>query len=198
MADPFIGQIALFAFNFAPRGWALCEGQLLPLSQNVALFSILGTIYGGDGKSTFALPDLRGSAALAAGQGPGLSEYFPGGTGGAPTVALDGAEMPAHAHGFAASTDQASAQSPDGNLLARATRLLASAEVAQVPGPTQVQANFYSPNAERRAHGPVVERDRRGRREPAAQQHAASSGAQFLHRAPRGDAAARLTREVDP
>jgi microcystin-dependent protein len=147
MADPFIGQIALFAFNFAPRGWALCEGQLLPLSQNVALFSILGTIYGGDGKSTFALPDLRGSAALAAGQGPGLSEYFPGGSGGAPTVALDGAEMPAHAHGFAASTDQASAQSPDGNLLARATRLLASAEEAQAPGPTQVQANFYSPNA---------------------------------------------------
>jgi microcystin-dependent protein len=151
MSDPFIGQIALFGFNFAPKGWALCEGQLLPLSQNTALFSILGTTYGGDGKSTFALPDLRGRVAPGAGQGPGLSGYDIGESGGAPTVALLESEMPVHAHGFVASTAQASEPNPGGNLLARVIRPAASAAThgeaqVQAPGPTQVQANFYSSN----------------------------------------------------
>ena len=98
MADPFVAEIRIFPFNFAPRGWAFCDGQLLPLSQNTALFSLLGTTYGGNGKSNFALPDLQGSAAMHPGQGPGLSLHDLGETGGAPTVSLLESEIPAHTH----------------------------------------------------------------------------------------------------
>jgi microcystin-dependent protein len=98
MADPFVAEIRMFPFNFAPRGWAFCAGQLLPISQNTALFSLLGTYYGGDGKSTFALPNLQGSAPMAAGQGSGLSDRFLGEQGGAETVTLLVSEMPAHTH----------------------------------------------------------------------------------------------------
>jgi microcystin-dependent protein len=97
--DPFVAEIRIFPFNFAPKGWAFCAGQLLPLSQNTALFSLLGTTYGGDGKSTFALPDLQGSAAMHPGQGQGLSLRFLGQTGGVQSVTLITSEMPAHAHG---------------------------------------------------------------------------------------------------
>ncbi len=98
MADPFVAEIRIFPFNFAPRGWAFCDGQLLPLSQNTALFSLLGTTYGGDGKSTFALPNLQGSAPMHPGQGPGLSLHDLGETGGSETVTLLLSEIPAHAH----------------------------------------------------------------------------------------------------
>jgi microcystin-dependent protein len=98
MADPFVAEIRIFPFNFAPKGWAWCDGQLLPISQNTALFSLLGTTYGGDGKSTFALPDLQGSAPMHPGQGPGLSLYDLGQQGGAETVTLLQSEIPAHAH----------------------------------------------------------------------------------------------------
>jgi microcystin-dependent protein len=98
MADPFVAEIRIFPFNFAPKGWAFCNGQLLPLSQNTALFSLLGTTYGGDGKSTFALPDLQGSAPIHAGQGPGLSLYDLGQMGGTETVTLLISEIPAHTH----------------------------------------------------------------------------------------------------
>jgi microcystin-dependent protein len=98
MADPFVAEIRIFPFNFAPRGWAWCDGQLLPLSQNTALFSLLGTTYGGNGKSNFALPDLQGSAPMHPGQGPGLSLYDLGETGGSETVSLLESEMPAHTH----------------------------------------------------------------------------------------------------
>lgn len=98
MADPFVAEIRIFPFNFAPKGWAFCDGQLLPLSQNTALFSLLGTTYGGDGKSTFALPDLQGSAAMHPGQGQGLSLRDLGETGGSETVTLLVSEIPAHAH----------------------------------------------------------------------------------------------------
>jgi microcystin-dependent protein len=98
MADPFVAEIRIFPFNFAPTGWAFCDGQLLPLSQNTALFSLLGTTYGGDGKSTFALPDLQGSAPMHPGQGPGLSLYDLGQTGGSETVTLLQSEIPAHTH----------------------------------------------------------------------------------------------------
>jgi microcystin-dependent protein len=98
MADPFVAEIRIFGFNFAPKGWAFCNGQLLPLSQNTALFSLLGTTYGGDGKSTFALPDLEGSIPLHPGQGPGLSLYDLGQTGGSETVTLLESEIPAHTH----------------------------------------------------------------------------------------------------
>src|SRR5215210_691669 len=104
MADPFVAEIRIFPFNFAPRGWAWCDGQLLPLSQNTALFSLLGTTYGGDGKSTFALPDLEGSAPMHAGnsQGPGLSEHFEGEQGGSETVTLLQTEIPTHSHNIMA------------------------------------------------------------------------------------------------
>ncbi len=97
-AEPFIGEIAMFGGNFAPRSWALCNGQLLPISQNEALFSLLGTTYGGDGRTTFGLPDLRGRVPIHAGQGPGLSNYQLGQRGGAETVTLTSAEMPSHNH----------------------------------------------------------------------------------------------------
>lgn len=102
--DPFVAEIRIFPFNFAPKGWAWCDGQLLPLSQNTALFSLLGTTYGGDGKSTFALPDLRGAAPMHPGQGPGLSMHDLGEIGGSDTVTLQVSEMPAHAHAQRANT----------------------------------------------------------------------------------------------
>ena len=98
MSDPFVAEIRMFGGNFAPKGWAECNGQLLPISQNTALFSLLGTFYGGDGKSTFALPNLEGSVPLGQGQGAGLSLYDLGQSGGSPTVTLSTSEMPIHTH----------------------------------------------------------------------------------------------------
>lgn len=98
MSEPFIGEIRAFGFNFAPRGWALCDGQLLSIASNTALFSLLGTIYGGDGRTTFALPDLRGRAMLHFGQGPGLSPAIIGERAGAETTSLSINNMPAHNH----------------------------------------------------------------------------------------------------
>ena len=95
MSEPFVGQVIAVGFNFAPVGWALCQGQLLPISQNEALFSLLGTTYGGDGQSTFALPDLRGRAPLGIGQGPGLQAYPLGQTGGVELVTLTANRLPA-------------------------------------------------------------------------------------------------------
>lgn len=100
MADPFVAEIRIFPFNFAPTGWAFCDGQILPLSQNTALFSLLGTTYGGDGKSNFALPNMQGNAPIHAGQGPGLSLYDLGQTGGSDTVSLLETEIPSHQHGM--------------------------------------------------------------------------------------------------
>jgi microcystin-dependent protein len=118
MADPFVAEIRIFPFNFAPRGWAFCNGQLLPISQNTALFSLLGTTYGGDGKSNFALPDLQGNAPMHPGQGPGLSLHDLGETGGSETVTLLESEIPAHAHGFMASNSDSTSQTPNQNLMA--------------------------------------------------------------------------------
>ena len=98
MADPFVAEIRIFPFTFPPKGWAFCNGQLLPISQNTALFALLGTMYGGDGKSTFGLPDLRGSAPMFFGQGNGLSQHDEGEIGGAQTVTLLQSEIPAHTH----------------------------------------------------------------------------------------------------
>jgi microcystin-dependent protein len=98
MADPFVGEIRIAGFNFNPKGWAECDGQLMAISQNTALFSLLGTFYGGDGKSTFALPNLQGRVAIAPGQGPGLSLHDLGETGGSDTVALIASEIPPHPH----------------------------------------------------------------------------------------------------
>lgn len=102
MADPFLAEIRIFAFNFAPRGWAWCNGQLMPLSQNTALFALLGTTYGGNGLSNFALPDLQGAAPMHPGQGNGLSNHSLGETGGVENVTLLTSEMPAHSHTMSA------------------------------------------------------------------------------------------------
>ena len=112
MADPFVAEIRIFPFNFAPRGWAWCAGQLLPLSQNTALFSLLGTTYGGDGKSTFALPDLEGRAPMHFGQGPGLTDRSLGESQGTETVGLLQSEIPSHTHALRANTDFADVQNP--------------------------------------------------------------------------------------
>jgi len=96
--DPFIGEIKMFGGNFAPRSWAFCDGQLLPIAQNTALFSILGTTYGGDGRTTFALPDLRGRAAVHAGHGPGLTDRRLGSRGGTEITTLNVTNMPSHTH----------------------------------------------------------------------------------------------------
>jgi microcystin-dependent protein len=118
MSAPFVAEIRIFACNFAPKGWALCDGQILPLSQNTALFSLLGTMYGGDGKSNFGLPNLQGSAAIANGQGPGLSDRFQGETGGEPSVTLLDSEVAQHSHGLVVSTKNANQNQPGDRLLA--------------------------------------------------------------------------------
>src|SRR5512140_3290215 len=102
MADPFVAEIRIFPFNFSPKGWAFCDGQILPLSQNTALFSLLGTTYGGDGKSNFALPNMQGNAPMHPGQGPGLYLHDLGETGGSDTVSLLESEIPAHSHALQA------------------------------------------------------------------------------------------------
>jgi microcystin-dependent protein len=118
MADPFVAEIRIFPFYFAPHGWAFCDGQLMPISQNTALFSLLGTTYGGDGKSTFALPDIQGSAPMHPGQGPGLSLHDLGEQGGSDTVSLLESEMPAHSHTVSASQSDAGDRSPAGERFA--------------------------------------------------------------------------------
>src|SRR5665811_2383328 len=113
--DPYVAEIRIFPFNFAPKGWAWCDGQILPLSQNTALFSLLGTTYGGDGKSNFALPNLQGMAPMHPGQGPGLSLHDLGETGGSATVALLQTEMPAHSHTVQGAASGGSLPSPASN-----------------------------------------------------------------------------------
>lgn len=117
--DPFIGEIILFGGNFAIRNYAQCDGQLLPISQNQALFALLGTTYGGDGRTTFALPDLRGRSAIHTGQGPGLSQYTIGQQGGSEFETLNANQIPTHSHGaqLPVSTEEADTTSPDGTVL---------------------------------------------------------------------------------
>lgn len=118
MPDPFVAEIRIFPFNFAPAGWAFCNGQLLPISQNTALFSLLGTTYGGDGKTTFALPDIQGRVVMHPGQGPGLSARDLGEEGGVATVTLTQSEIPAHTHSIQASQTDAGDRSPAAELFA--------------------------------------------------------------------------------
>ena len=119
MADPFVAEIRIFPFNFAPKGWAFCNGQLMPLSQNTALFSLLGTTYGGDGKSTFALPNLQDSASMHPGQGPGLSLHDLGEAGGSKTVSLLESEIPVHTHAFRANNTTADSGTPTDSSVGR-------------------------------------------------------------------------------
>ncbi len=128
MSDPFIGEIRMFAGNFAPRSWAFCDGQLLAVSSNNALFALLGTIYGGDGRTTFGLPDMRGRIPVHQGQGPGLSDRRIGAKGGAENVTLTANQMPSHNHAMNASGTAGTADGPAGmvqagNSAVRAFRL---------------------------------------------------------------------------
>ena len=116
--EPLIGEVQWFAGNFAPRGWAFCDGQLLAISSNSALFSILGTTYGGDGRTTFALPDVRGRVIIHEGQGPGLSDRRLGSRGGSENETLTANQMPSHAHTLRASGGAATAVAPNNNVLA--------------------------------------------------------------------------------
>lgn len=119
MADPFVAEIRIFPFIFAPTGWAFCDGQLLPLSQNTALFSLLGTTYGGNGMSNFALPDLQGRAPMHPGQGPGLSLHDLGESGGSETVTLLESEIPSHSHSANGQGSNSNLNDPAGAVMAR-------------------------------------------------------------------------------
>jgi|CXWL01.1.fsa_nt_gi microcystin-dependent protein len=144
MADPFVAEIRIFPFNFAPTGWAFCHGQLMPVSQNTALFSLLGTTYGGDGKSTFALPDLQGRVPMHPGQGPGLSLHDLGEANGAEFVTLLESEIPAHAHTLRASSDDGDLKAPTANRsLARSIGGFAYA--AGNSPPVQMAGNTHAP-----------------------------------------------------
>ena len=119
MADPFVAEIRIFPFNFAPKGWAWCDGQLMPISQNTALFALLGTTYGGDGKSTFALPNLQGSAPMHPDEDSGRSQHYLGESGGSAAVTLLESEMPAHVHTLMSNPSAANRTNPVGNSPAR-------------------------------------------------------------------------------
>ncbi|HEX8137440.1 MAG TPA: tail fiber protein [Pyrinomonadaceae bacterium] len=147
MAQPYVGEIRMFAGNFAPAGWMFCEGQLLPISENETLFQLIGTTYGGDGETTFALPDLRGRIPIHQGNGFILAE-----TGGVEEVTLTVSQIPAHSHAMLGSTDIANTPNPGGNLLGRSGQVLmffnGSPSVAMSPqimgpvGGSQPHTNF--------------------------------------------------------
>lgn len=147
MSDPFVGEIRQVGFPFAPLGWALCNGQLMQIRQNTALFSILGTNYGGDGLATFGLPNLQGRFPLGAGQGPGLSSYSLGEVGGAATVTLTQSTMPAHSHAPGGSTDAGTADSPEGAVWAEPRTGRSKDRVYAAGGaPTPMATNLLAPS----------------------------------------------------
>ncbi|MES2337510.1 MAG: tail fiber protein [Pseudomonadota bacterium] len=137
MTEPFIAEIRIVGFNFAPRGWALCQGQLLPIAQNTALFSLLGTMYGGNGTQNFALPNLSSRVPVASGQGPGLSAWVQGQQTGTSTETLLPSQMPAHTHPLNVSTSRATTTDSSGNQLANG--LNGTFQAAS-------QVRMYSPN----------------------------------------------------
>ena len=140
--DPFVAEIRIFPFNFAPKGWAFCDGQLLPLSQNTALFSLLGTTYGGDGKSNFALPNFQGNAPMHPGQGPGLSLHDLGETSGSETVTLLESEIPSHSHAWMASKGDGNDTNVNGELFAKGIGI----GMYATPGAlTQLDPNMLTP-----------------------------------------------------
>ncbi len=122
MSSPYVGEIRMFAGNFAPVGWAFCTGQTLAISEYDTLFNLIGTTYGGDGENTFALPDLRGRLPIHQGQGPGLNTRIIGELSGVETVTLTTNQIPSHTHPYMAVTDPANSSNPTGNLLARSAR----------------------------------------------------------------------------
>ena len=149
MTEPFVGEIQLFGFNFNPRGWAFCNGALLPISQNTALFSLLGVQYGGNGMTTFALPNLTGRAACGIGQGPGLTPHSAGEAFGSSSVTLTGAEIPAHGHGGVAYSQTApgtgSGTPVNGGGLSFLASSTAARSFASPPGNTTMAPSMIQP-----------------------------------------------------
>src|SRR5690606_21995497 len=145
--EPYIGQVCLFGFNFAPKGWAQCNGQLMSIAQNTALFSLLGTTYGGDGKTTFALPDLRGRVAISQGHGSGLADYAMGEVGGTESVTLNTAQIPAHTHTgvLHASSGAVNQEEANGHLLAESA-IYTDATANQVMNAAAVTINATGGN----------------------------------------------------
>ena len=150
MSEPFLAEIRTFAGNFEPTGWAFCDGRLLSISQNTALFSLLGTTYGGNGTSNFALPDLRGRAPMNAGNGPGLTPRSLGENGGAETVTISPAQAPAHGHAFHASSGSGNSADPSGNVLANAG---SQTLYASGPADTPLSAAAVAPAGGEQPHG---------------------------------------------
>lgn len=151
MSSPFVAEIRIFSFNFAPTGWAFCNGQLLPISQNTALFSLLGTTYGGDGKSTFALPDMQGNAPMQPGQGAGLSLHDLGETAGTAAVALLQSEIPVHTHTAQAQANPGNVKVPSSAVtLARSAG--GSAYTTATTPLTQMSAQSIAPAGGSLAH----------------------------------------------
>lgn len=151
MSEPFVGEIRMFAGNFAPRGWAYCDGQLLAVSQNDALFSLLGTIYGGDGRTTFGLPDLRGRIPIHAGHGPGLSERRLGAKGGEEKVTLTVNQLPSHGHRIKASSGVAQNTAPEGTALASPSADIYRSNASIAPS-ANMQSDFLTNVGGSRSH----------------------------------------------
>ena len=152
MADPFVAEIRMFGGNFPPRGWAFCNGQILPISQNTALFSLLGTTYGGNGSSTFALPNLQGRAAMGTGQGPGLSPRDLGETAGSPSVTLIVNEIPAHNHPANAVGGNGNSSSPNGAIWSAAGSGRTPDNAYSGSGGTQMNPATISPTGGSQPH----------------------------------------------
>ena len=144
MPHPFLGEIRLFAFDFPPSGWAMCNGQIIPISQNTALFSLIGATYGGDGVNDFALPNLQGRFPIHIGQGPGQASYAQGQEGGSETVTLQIAEMPTHNHRVAASSEDATSAKPEDNFPASSSD--GNGIYASATDGTMMAANMIVPN----------------------------------------------------
>jgi microcystin-dependent protein len=144
--DPFVAEIRIFPFNFAPKGWAFCDGQILPLSQNTALFSLLGTTYGGDGKSNFALPNMQGNVPMHPGQGPGLSLHDLGETGGSDAVSLLESEIPSHSHTMMSLPAPANRTAPIANAIARVQGTAGPyVPASPAPAPANMSDNAVAP-----------------------------------------------------
>jgi len=150
MSDPFIGEIRMFAGNFAPNGWAFCWGQLQSISENDALFALIGTTYGGDGQTTFALPDLRGRIPVGQGQGPGLSNRIVGQQHGTEDVTLLSSQMPAHTHTLLASGTAATASSPAGAVLA--AQSMDAVFISGTAPTAAMRADLVAPDGGNQAH----------------------------------------------
>lgn len=150
MAEVFVGSLMLVPYKFAPKGFAFCQGQVISISQNTALFSLLGTMYGGDGKSNFALPNLQGSVAVGMGQGPGLGVYDQGQTGGAETVALQARDVPTHQHSLMASPLAANSTVPTANSMG-STKMY-----SDQPPTVPMSANAVAPQGGSQAHNNLM------------------------------------------